>query len=189
MSLIIHNVIVHRIVAREQQLVVMPRSEACNVSAEIEQLAHELNHVYNSKPGKGVGGFATEFEPPESAHQEGEDEGMSEEATPAPNNPFAPDEFKMQLDKLIAGEHDFVDFTHSVSNLLIHHLQTAATPETGFLVFSHFQFLATDYLLVALLDTKEHVEVTGELDFSINSHLDLAKMQLAARVDLSLIHI
>lgn len=179
MSLIIHNVIVHRIVAREQQLVIMPRAEACDVSAEIEQLAHELNHVYNSKPGKGVGGFATEFEPPETGSDE------DGEAAAPQNSPFAQDEFKSQLDKLIAGEHDFVGFTHSVSNLLVHHLQTAATPETGFLVFSHFQFLATDYLLIALLDTKEHVEITGELNFNISSHLDLAKMQLAARIDVT----
>ncbi|MCY7294154.1 nucleoid-associated protein [Alteromonas sp. a30] len=188
MSLIIHNVIVHRIAAKEQQLVVLPRQDTCEVAPEIEQLAQELNHIYNSKPGKGVGGFSSVAEL-ERAKEELEqdapepEEGAIPQATPM--NPYALNEFQLQLDKLIAGEHDFVSFSRDVAGLLAYHLQSMSTDETGFLVFSHFQFLATDYLLISLLDTKEHVEVSGELDFSINSHLDLAKMQLAARVDIT----
>lgn len=182
MSLIIHNVIVHRIVEREQQLVVLPRAEACEISPEIEQMAQNLNHIYNSKPGKGVGGFLLEERPIEEDDSDDDDEA---EEKPRIQNPYAFNELQLQLDKLMAGEEDFVAFTHHVSKLLTHHLQAFATPETGFLVFSHFQFLATDYLLIALLDTKEHVEVTGDLNFSVSSHLDMAKMQLAARIDIT----
>lgn len=188
MSLIIHNVIVHRIAAKEQQLVVLPREDACEVAPEIEQLAQELNHIYNSKPGKGVGGFLSVEELVQAqSHTEDDEAPLAEGEVPQPKrvNPYAPNEFQLQLDKLIAGEHDFVSFSRDVAGLLTFHLQTMSSDETGFLVFSHFQFLATDYLLISLLDTKEHVEVNGELNFSINSHLDLAKMQLAARVDIT----
>ncbi len=189
MSLIIHNVIVHRIVAKEQQLLLLPRADVCELSPEIEQLAHELNHIYNSKPGKGVGGFVSEFSSTEdSSEEQNGEEGDGTEANNSEKQAdanFPPTEFKDQLDSLIAGDIDFVAFSKDVSNILIHHLQTIAEPETGFLVISHFQFLATDYLLIALLNTKEHVEVTGELNFNIKSHLDLAKMQLASRIDVT----
>ena len=69
MSLIIHHVIVHRIIEQDQQLKLLPRAEICSVSSEIEQLATELNRIYNSKPGKGVGGFLTEEELQEFAQQ------------------------------------------------------------------------------------------------------------------------
>jgi len=194
MSLIIHHVIVHRIIEQEQQLKVLPRAETCGVSNEIEQLATELNRIYNSKPGKGVGGFLTEEELQTIAQQRAEEANQEpEQGEPAP---VAPGEvkplpvvpataFQSNLDAFIAGEVEFADFSRDVAALLVHHLQKAATPDTGFLVFSHFQFLATDYLLIGLLDTKEHVEINGELNFNINFHLDLAKMQLAARVDIT----
>ena len=57
--------------------------------------------------------------------------------------------------------------------------------ETGFLVFCQYEFLATEYLMVALLNTKQHVHVDNQLELSISEHLDLAKMQLAARIDLT----
>lgn len=193
MSVIIHNVIVHRIVAQEERLVVLPRAKACEVSPEIEQLAQHLNHIYNSKPGKGVGGFVTEPPEQDAAANDAEDldsaqNSDSNDATPQSAkviNPFAFNELQLQLDKLLAEEQDYVAFSQSITSLLIHHLNAFATPETGFLVLSHFQYLATDYLLVALLDTKEHVEITGELDFNVSSHLDMAKMQLAARIDIT----
>lgn len=200
MSLIIHHLIVHRIIEQEQQLKVLPRADICSVSNEIEQLATELNRIYNSKPGKGVGGFLTEEELQDIVQQRAEQEQKDNAGEHAEGDihesPVAPGEvtpqpvvpktaFQMNLDTLIAGDVPFADFSRDVAALLVHHLQKTATPDTGFLVFSHFQFLATDYLLIALLDTKEHVEINGELNFNINSHLDLAKMQLAARIDVT----
>lgn len=192
MSLIIHHVIVHHIIEQEQQLKVLPRAEICRVSREIEQLATELNRIYNSKPGKGVGGFLTEDELQDIAHQrtdaakqnaEPSDPPPASDVKPVPVVPATA--FQSNLDNFIAGEIEFADFTRDVAALLVHHLQKNTTPDTGFLVFSHFQFLATDYLLIALLDTKEHVEINGELNFNLNSHLDLAKLQLAARIDMT----
>lgn len=60
-----------------------------------------------------------------------------------------------------------------------------ATIETGFVIFSHYQFLATDYLMIAIINTKQHVEINRELELSSSDHLDLAKMQLAVRIDLT----
>ena len=57
--------------------------------------------------------------------------------------------------------------------------------ETGFVVFSHFEFLATEYLFIGLLNTRDHVEIDNSLELSKRQHLDLAKMQLAVRIDLT----
>lgn len=184
MSVVIHNVIVHRIIAQDEQLVVLPRAKACAVSPEIEQLAQQLNHIYNSKPAKGVGGFTAESNPPPwQADAAAQDDGQP--AQGAAEQSFAPNELQLQLEQWLAGERDYVAFSHGITALLIHHLNAFTTPETGFLVLSHFQHLATDYLLIALLDTKEHVEITTDLEFNISSHLDVAKMQLAARIDIT----
>ncbi len=42
-----------------------------------------------------------------------------------------------------------------------------------------------EYVLVTLLGSKDHFSVTPELLLSTNQHLDIARMQLAARIDLT----
>ena len=39
--------------------------------------------------------------------------------------------------------------------------------------------------MIAILNTKQHVEINRELELSSSDHLDLAKMQLAVRIDLT----
>jgi len=50
-----------------------------------------------------------------------------------------------------------------------------ASVETGFVIFSHYQFLATDYLLIAIINTKQHVEINSALELTASDHLDLAR--------------
>ena len=57
--------------------------------------------------------------------------------------------------------------------------------ETGFVIFSHYEFLATQYLMITLLNTKQHIEINRKLELNCSDHLDLAKMQLAVRIDLT----
>lgn len=178
MSVIIHNFIVHRLALKEQQLLLLPRNQLCDVTPEIELLAQQLNHAFNGKPGKGIGGF-TETPEPETT-QETDDDSENNERSVAE---WA--EFKSNLDGLLDGSKDFIAFSSAASELLKKRLIEFATPEAGFLVFSHFQFLATDYLLIGLVNTKEHVEIDQQLELTVSSHLDLAKMQLAAKIDIT----
>ena len=159
MSVLINHFVVHHIIEHEQSLKINTRNDLFEVSGDIELLVQQLLQSYNNKPVKGIGGFTVE-------------EGSKTE-------------FKEQLDTLIAGEGNFLDFSVKVSELLVSAMVDMGTPEPGFLVVTQFQYLATDYLLVALLDTKEHVEVDASLKLAVASHLDLARMQLAARIDLS----
>ena len=79
----------------------------------------------------------------------------------------------------------FYQFSLDTSELLIKTLAEQGKTETGFLIFSHYQYLATDYLMITLLNTKAHVEINRDLELHQRDHLDLAKMQLALRLDLT----
>jgi nucleoid-associated protein len=89
------------------------------------------------------------------------------------------------LGQWLESPESFVDFSVKASELLLKTLLDFGTVETGFVAFCHYQYLATDYLLLAVLNTKEHVQVSDNLDVSYSHHLDLSRMQLAARVDLT----
>jgi nucleoid-associated protein len=93
--------------------------------------------------------------------------------------------FKTLLEDMQSEKSDFVEFSIQASELLKKSLIDTGTLETGFVVFSHYQFLATDYLMIAIINTKEHVEINRDLELTSSDHLDLAKMQLAVRIDLT----
>ena len=174
MSAVIRHFVVHQFVLNPQQeLVIIPKQECFDVTPAIEELAHQINHAFNAKPGKGVGGFID----PQS-HQPDEDDegGVSSQRI---------GEFRAILNVMLQSEDGFVDFSLQSAELLKRSLLETGTVETGFIVFSHYEFLATEYLMISLLNTREHIEITKELELNTSDHLDLAKMQLAVRIDLT----
>ena len=58
----------------------------------------------------------------------------------------------------------------------------AAKP--AMLLICHYRYLASDYLLFCLLGSKDHFELTEQLELATSRHLDISRMQLAARLDL-----
>lgn len=162
MSAVIHHFVAHQLsVNAQQELTLVPKSSCFEVTAEIETLAQQINHAFNQKPGKGVGSFI------ENSDLE---------------NEF---EFKSSLLNVLDAPNGFVSFSQDACKKLIKSLVQVGAIETGFVIFSHYEFLATEYLMVALLNTKEHVQIDGALELTCNDHLDLAKMQLAVRIDLT----
>lgn len=169
MSALIRHFVVHQLAINEQQeLQVIPRQSCFDVTPAIEDLAQQINHAFNTKPGKGVGGF---IEDPQTARDE------------QPAKP--PSQFKTKLAEMLADTDKFVEFSIDSCQMLKKSLLEMASIETGFVIFSHYQFLATDYLMIAIINTKQHVEINRELELTSSDHLDLAKMQLAVRIDLT----
>lgn len=159
MSTNIHQFIIHQLSLNEEQtLSVVPRAQCLPKTQSIEALALQLHQSYMGKPAKGVGGFSDD----------------AESLT-----------FKTCLDAGINDEAQFQAFSVEASNLLLKSLLEHGMTEVGFIIFSHYQYLATDYLMIALLNTKEHVSISADLDLNYSQHLDLGKMQLAARIDLT----
>ena len=179
MSALIHHFVVHQLAVNQQQeLTLVPRASCFDVSPEIENLAGQINHAFNTKPGKGVGAFVAES---------AEIVSVSREESEAQDTQLVPHAvpFKTLLQDMQVQQLDFVEFSIQASELLKKSLIDTGTLETGFVVFSHYQFLATDYLMIAIINTKQHVEITGDLELTSSDHLDLAKMQLAVRIDLT----
>jgi nucleoid-associated protein len=171
-SALIHHFVVHQLAVNEQQeLKLFPKNSCFEISPAIEDLAQQINHAFNTKPGKGVGGFI------ESSTLSAENDGDSE--------PAASGEFKTILNEMLSEQGDFVEFSITAAELLKKSLIEMASIETGFVIFSHYQFLATDYLMIAIINTKQHVEINRNLELTSSDHLDLAKMQLAVRIDLT----
>lgn len=158
MSADVNQFVVHQIILSEEgKLVFVPRSECFNVSKAISDLAAQLHSSFNAKPSKGVGGFGSEL-----------DASVAD-----------------LLRQWQSQDLSFYDFSLRASERLLKAITDEAMVETGYVVFSHYQYLATDYLMIAMLDTKESMSVNSSLDIAQNEYLDIPKMQLAVRIDLT----
>lgn len=158
MSANVKQFVVHQITLTEEgKLSFVPRPSCFEVSDAIVNLASQLHSQFSAKPSKGVGGFG-------------------ELADPTMRNLV--DAFNNQ-------EQDFYSLSITASERLLSAITDEAMLETGYVIFSLYEYLATDYLMIAMVDTKELVTVNSNLDLSENRFLELSKMQIAVRIDLT----
>jgi nucleoid-associated protein len=168
MSILIHHFVVHQlIVNNEGKMQLIPREGCLPVTPALEQLGQQLHHTFVSKPGKGVGHFIETEQEDASFSESLNGYTAHHEASPSDSDTV------------------FVPFTKTAGDLLLKSLVDTGQVETGFVLFVHYEYLATQYLLVTLLNTKAHVEINQQLELNSREHLDLAKMQLAVRIDLT----
>ncbi|MGX9417312.1 nucleoid-associated protein YejK [Vibrio sp. RC27] len=156
MSMILSNVILHQLYKNESdELVVKLREHSLKHDAFAENLVSELHRVFNAKAAKGFGVFKSESK------------------------------FKDWLEELQIGELSFHAFSESSVNSLKQELSKYPFADAGILVMAQYQSLATDYLLIALLPTNQSLKVTEGLDISATDYLDINKMDIVARIDLT----
>ncbi|MDG3088618.1 nucleoid-associated protein YejK [Vibrio hannami] len=156
MSLKLSNVILHQLVKNDQdELVVKYRNDALELDTFSENLVAELHRVFSAKAGKGFGTFNSDSE------------------------------FKLWLQELRQNDHTFYDFSQKSAQRLKDELKKYPFAEEGILVLAEYQSLATDYLFIALLPSMQSLKVNEELDISATDYLDISKMDIAARIDLS----
>ncbi len=162
MHLQLNNIILHSLAFNnEGELKCHPRAAELANTEVVEALAAELHRVYNAKPAKGFGYFK-----------------LDEET----NTGFP---FETKLQSFIADETDFVNFSSSAAELLVGELAKYGFTDQGILAFVHYNWMASDYLIVALLENKDSVTVTEQLDISNTHYLELNKLQLATKIDLT----
>lgn len=156
MSLVVHNFVVHRLsLSDDGKIHFIPRASCFEASAQIETLTQQLHATYNGKPSKGVGGFESESG------------------------------FSVQLNDVVNQDKSFHEFSVDSGKLLLETLVNDGMVETGFLIFTHYEYLATEYLMIGLLGSKQQIAVNQELNLNYSEQLELAKMQLAVRIDLT----
>lgn len=156
MSLHLSNVILHQLRKNEQdELEVNFRPAALANDAASEHLVAELHRVFNAKGGKGFGSFRSDSE------------------------------FQSWLQALRNKEQDFYDFSQNCATRLKNELGKYPFADEGILILAEYQSLATNYLFIGLLPSKQSLKVTEGLDISATDYLDMSKMDIAARLDLS----
>ena len=172
MSILIHHFVMHQLRSNEKgAMSVAPNATCIAVNQATTGLAQEIQQVFASKPGKGIGSFASS-ESPANTH---DDATPSEVLTP----------FVDLLSNGLSTDDAFLHMSTQASQALITTMAQDNIVETGFIVFSHYEFLATEYLFIGIINTKQHVEVSDDLELVYSDHLDIAKMQLAVRIDLT----
>ncbi|CAM4430605.1 nucleoid-associated protein YejK [Vibrio agarivorans] len=156
MSLQLSNIILHQLSKNDQEeLVVNYRSDALELDHTSENLVAELHRTFNAKAGKGFGLFKSDSE------------------------------FQQRLDTFRKGELSFYEFSQQCGESLKHELAKYPFADEGIFVIAEYQSLATDYLFIAILPSNQSLKVTEGLDISATDYLDINKMDIAARLDLS----
>ncbi|RUO25887.1 nucleoid-associated protein YejK [Aliidiomarina minuta] len=172
MKLSLENSIVHHVFQDpEGNFGLRLAPESLGVEQEVEVLLEELTQVYNAKPAKGYASFVA-ADDPIFQEQEGE------ESIPEP-------EFPKLLNGWLKQEVEFVDFSQQVARLLRNELEHYQFLDAGFLLLANYQQTGDDYLLVSFLPVKDGVTVGPDLSVDRSSQLDISKVQLAARINLS----
>ncbi|MCF6435258.1 MULTISPECIES: nucleoid-associated protein YejK [Pseudoalteromonas] len=157
MSIEVNKLVVHYVDKHDEDTQIHLREDEMQINDKVNVFIEQLHHAYNGKPGKGYCAFS------------GEKNSQVSAAMQSYRN----------------NELGFWHFTQQATEVLKEELNKYAFNEVGYLVFCQYQYVATDYVLIALINIKEHYSITSELDLSASRHLDISRMQLAARIDLT----
>lgn len=156
MSLHLSNVILHQLRKNDNdELMVNYRAQSLDNDTSTENLVAELHRVFNAKAGKGFGSFKSDSD------------------------------FQSWLQELRKGERNFYEFSQLSAQRLKDELAKYPFADEGILVMAEYQSLATDYLFIGILPMNQSLKVTEGLDISATDYLDINKMDIAARIDLS----
>ena len=76
-------------------------------------------------------------------------------------------------------------FSQYSTKLLADELGKYNFAESGTLILCQYNFLATDYLFIALLDSRHSMLVDEHLDIRRTEYLDITQFDIAARINLT----
>ena len=93
--------------------------------------------------------------------------------------------FAQCLNRLLENELDFLPFSHEATHLLLAELGKYHFADSGTLVLCQYNFLATDYLFIALLDSRVSMLVNEQLEIQRTEYLDITQFDVAARINLT----
>ncbi len=156
MAITLYNVNLHQLKKDDEgDLVLFSRNQVLTHSLAIEAFINEIDLIYNAKAGKGFGQFAADS----------------------------------QVASLLGAHRkssiDFLHFSSSCAEKLREELIRYPFADEGVIVFAEYRALATDYLFIGLLESKHSCQVTDDLEISDTDYLEVSKMDIAARIDLS----
>ena len=93
--------------------------------------------------------------------------------------------FAQELNRLLENEIDFLNFSQQSTKLLAQELGKYNFADSGTLILCQYNFLATDYLFIALLDSRISMLVDENLEIRRTEYLDITQFDIAARINLT----
>lgn len=161
MSISTENVILHALnYSNKGDLECTQREGELVITPSLKDFISGLHRTYQSKANKAFASFSEESEQPQT--------------------------FKDALTAEVVGELDFVGFSQVLANCLLAELKKQDFAEQGILLVSKYSWITSNYLLIALLEKNESMTVNDDLELRSSHHLETNKIQLVARIDLTL---
>lgn len=93
--------------------------------------------------------------------------------------------FAQQLNRLLEQETDFLPFSHSAAKMLASELAKYSFATGGTFILCRYTFLATEYLFIALIDSRSSMLVDKELEVRRTEYLDISQYDIACRINLT----
>lgn len=93
--------------------------------------------------------------------------------------------FAQQLNRLLEQETDFLPFSHSSAKMLATELAKYPFADGGTFILCRYNFLATNYLFIALIDSRSSMLVDDHLDVKRTEYLDITQYDIACRINLT----
>lgn len=178
MSLIISNIALHFLSKKGESGEVSLRLGPDNLtpgqgetSTKIVAFVDGLHAIYNAKGSKAYGSF-TAMPIPSNTQDSGE------------NGNVQTAHFVDLMESYLNDKQSFYNFSTQAANSLKNEIEKYDLEESGYLIVCHYEYMGGRFLLVAVIPVSEHYSVDGELNISAAQHLDINKLQLAARIDL-----
>ncbi len=94
-------------------------------------------------------------------------------------------DFAQELNRLLEQETDFLPFSYQSIKLLAIELGKYPFAESGTFVLCQYNFLATNYLFIALLDSRISMLVDDKLEIHRTQYLNINQFDIAARINLT----
>ena len=93
--------------------------------------------------------------------------------------------FAQDLNRLLENEINFLNFSQQSTKLLAQELGKYNFADSGTLILCQYNFLTTDYLFIALLDSRISMLVDENLEIRRTEYLDITQFDIAARINLT----
>ncbi|OOH88966.1 nucleoid-associated protein YejK [Pasteurellaceae bacterium 15-036681] len=93
--------------------------------------------------------------------------------------------FAQQLNRLLEQETDFLPFSHSCAKMLATELVKYPFVSGGTFILCRYTFLATEYLFLALIDSRASMLVDDQLEVKRTEYLEITQYDIACRINLT----
>lgn len=156
----IKNIIVHLLNKKPDsgESLLLLSDEALAAAHSLDSFLDDLNKIYNSKSNKIFGAFQKDLET---------------------------QSLQQCLSDYIEQTTAFVEMSQQAMALLKQTIDKANKATGGYVVFVHYALFGSEFMMIAILNNTDGISVSQSLEISSIDYLDLSRLHLAARIDLT----